>query len=310
MRIAIIITYFGKWPDWIELFLFSCAKNAEIDWYIFTDCEIPSSSSNIHFESVSFDNYCMKVGKKLNLSFFPASPYKLCDLKPFYGYLHEDLIRVYDFWGFGDIDVIWGNIKKFYTDEMLLKYDVLSTHADRLSGHLTILRNTDYFRNLCFSIENWREKLEDQTDFLLDEAALSWLIYPQAKYINKLYSKVIRKILNWRDAWVFYYSILPIVDTIFLNKLRKLYFKEQHTTPILSDDGLTCKHDADVWFYCNGQITNDKTSNEYIYLHFMIFKKNSIRKNYFWKENFYNLPNRPSINDIVVIDKSGIYLKK
>lgn len=42
-KIAIIIPYFGKFPEWIDLFLYSYSQNAklseeiEVDWLIFTD---------------------------------------------------------------------------------------------------------------------------------------------------------------------------------------------------------------------------------------------------------------------------------
>ena len=35
------------------------------------------------------------------------------------GYLLEDQIKVYDFWGFGDLDVIYGNLREYYTDLLL-----------------------------------------------------------------------------------------------------------------------------------------------------------------------------------------------
>lgn len=308
MKIAIIIPYFGEWPVWIDLYFFSCSENQEIDWFFFTDCEIPASySSNLHFIQTSFDTYCRQAGEKLNFRFSPTNPYKLCGLKPFYGFIHQELIAGYDFWGFGDVDIIWGNIKQFYTNKMLGKYDVFSTHADRISGHFTILRNTSYYRELCFKIKDWQSKLQSAEAIALDEAEFSWLVYPEARFINKFYSKLIRRILNWRDAWVFYYNLVTVLNFVLFTRRRRLYFKEQHTTPILSDDGLTCKHDADTWYYFNGKLTNNKTRKEYLYLHFMIYKQNSFRKNYFWTENFYNLPAEISTYKRIIVNKAGIY---
>ncbi len=308
MKIAIIIPYFGEWPVWIDLYFFSCSKNEEIDWFFFTDCEIPATySSNLHFIETSFYDYCQLASERLNIEFYPADPYKLCGLKPFYGYIHQDVIAEYDFWGFGDVDIIWGNIKKFYTDKMFEKYDVFSSHADRVSGHLAILRNTWYYRELCFKIKDWQSKLQHVEAIPLDEADFSWLVYPQSKYINKLYSKILRRLLNWRNAWVFYYTLVPVLNFLLFTSRRRLYFKEQHTTPILSDDGLTCKHDADTWYYYNGELTNNKTNKEYIYLHFMIFKHNLYRKNYYWTDKFYHLPTVINSNKRIIVNKAGFY---
>lgn len=107
-RIAIIIPYFGKWPDWFNLYHYSCSKNAGIDWIFYTDCLIPLQNyNNTFFHSISFKDYCKNVSNKLGIDFYPDSPYKLCGLKPFYGFIHSDILVDYEFWGFGDIDVIW-----------------------------------------------------------------------------------------------------------------------------------------------------------------------------------------------------------
>lgn len=65
-----------------------------------------------------------------------TNPYKLCDFKPAYGYIFEEEISKYDFWGFCDIDLIFGNLSHFINDELLNKFDKLFFH-----GHFCIFRN-------------------------------------------------------------------------------------------------------------------------------------------------------------------------
>lgn len=308
-RIAIIVPYFGRWPEWIDLYLFSCARNSFIDWHFFTDCEPKQQKKNVFFTYLSFEDYCKQVSEKLKIEFKPTSAYKLCDLKVFYGYIHSDILKKYEFWGFGDVDVIWGDIKSFYTNQMLDRYDVFSTHADRLSGHLAILKNNPKYTEMCFKIKNWQQRLTAKNNYALDEIDFSRLLYPESKYIVKIYLKIIRKLFNWRDAWVIYYHLMPVINSMLFLKSRKLYFKEQHTTPILSDDGLTCRHDADTWFYKNGKLTNNKTRQEYPYLHFMIFKKNSFRNDFYWKDNYYSIPIDTDFSKVTVrISKDGFDL--
>ena len=306
--IAIIIPYFGSWPEWIELYFYSCERNNTIDWFFFTDCAIPVNyGSNIHFEDTTFNAYCLNVSSVLGINFNPSSPYKLCGLKPFYGYIHKETLSSYEFWGFGDIDTIWGDLKMFYNNDLLLKYDVFSTHADRLSGHLAILRNTQKYTELGFKIKNWQAKLESQDAIPLDEQEFSWLLYPNSRLISKFYSKIIRKLFIWRDAWVIYYHLMPLINRFNWIKPSKLFFKEQHTTPILGGDGRSFKHDSDEWIYKNGKIINPKNGKEYIYLHFMIYKKNSFRDDYFWKENNYHLTIDYDFSNGVIINTKGIF---
>lgn len=307
-NIVILIPYFGNWPEWIKLYFYSCEQNQFIDWYFFTDCEIPDKFyKNIYFFSTTFDRYCEDISNKLNINFKPKSPYKLCGLKPFYGYIHHEKISNYDFWGFGDVDIIWGDLNSYFQKELLSKYDIFSTHADRISGHLALIRNNSKYNKRCFRINNWKEKLESPEAIPLDEQEFSWELYPQSKIITKIYSKIIRRIFNWRDAWVIYFNIMPIINFIFNIKRKKLYFKEQHTTPILGNDGLSFDHDSHEWAYREGKIINLKNNKEYLYLHFMIFKKNTFRIDYYWKENFYNLPNNYDFSKGVRINTSGFF---
>jgi hypothetical protein len=47
------------------------------------------------------------TGLGLNLS----NPYKLCDYKPLYARIFSELVAPYDYWGWGDLDVLYGDIR-------------------------------------------------------------------------------------------------------------------------------------------------------------------------------------------------------
>ena len=146
--IIIIIPYFGKFPPWINFLIETIRWNADIKWVIFTDCDLPENSApNLEFQKTSFVDYKQKVSDKLGLRFNPKNPYKLCDVRPALGYIHSDLCEEYDFAGFGDLDVVYGNIRSVYTKELLNTYKCLSTHRDHLSGHFFLMRNTQLLFN-------------------------------------------------------------------------------------------------------------------------------------------------------------------
>lgn len=56
--------------------------------------------------------------------------YKLCDFKPTYGLIFSEYIAKYDFWGMGDIDVIYGNIRDFITEDVLNNNDIITVKHD------------------------------------------------------------------------------------------------------------------------------------------------------------------------------------
>lgn len=36
-QIAFIIPYFGKWPEWMDLYLYSCSRQKNIDFIFYTN---------------------------------------------------------------------------------------------------------------------------------------------------------------------------------------------------------------------------------------------------------------------------------
>ena len=149
--IILIIPYFGKWPIWFDAFLTSVAFNSTIHWLCTTDCEIPTNyPQNIKFLPTTLKSLNADINTVLDVK-VPISPKKFCDLKPAYGHLFQDEIKTYDFWGFCDMDIIWGDVRAYMTPQLLQTYDIISSLEDMISGHFTLFKNTEkslkYYRH-------------------------------------------------------------------------------------------------------------------------------------------------------------------
>lgn len=310
--IAIIIPYFGKWPEWIDVFFHSCEQNKTIDFIFFTDCEIKNNlNNNLKFIPISFDRYNEEVSKKLKINFKPKNAYKLCDLKPFYGYIHKDLLENYDFYGFGDLDLFWGDIRSFYTDDILNNYDVVSTHDDRISGHLNLFRNNETNIQIPFKIKDWKKKLEEKKMVTITENYLTRVYFPMFNF-NVIVKKILRRIIG-RERVIYINNIINKRYKKTSNyKKRRLYFKEQYTTPLTYIywlDNTLHDEQPDTWFYENGTVTNKRDiGKNFIYIHFMNFKDGKYRKDgkKIWHTGFYKVKNE-DINKRICINKEGIF---
>lgn len=235
MRIALIIPYFGKWPVWFDLYLYSCSKNPQVDFLFFTDCELPERIyNNTIFHKTDFESYCRRVSECLSINFRPKDPYKLCDLRPFYGIIHQAELQDYDFWGFGDIDLIYGDLNIIVNQRNLEKYDFITTHGGRIGGHFTIVKRNSRYSELCKRIKRWEEKLIDERNHMLDEVDYAYVVYPQLKNIARIYHYAIRPF--GIDEGLFF----NVANKIFCNKLSKRLFQEYYTTPrpTISDEWL------------------------------------------------------------------------
>jgi hypothetical protein len=137
-RVVLIIVYIGKLPDFFEIWLNSCKQNPSIEWLLYTDDHSGFSyPSNVKPIYTTFSEIKQLFQSKYPFTISLDSHVKLCDYKTAYGDIFQEEIKDYDYWGYCDIDVIWGNITHFITRYSLLQYDKACD-----TGHFTLYKNT------------------------------------------------------------------------------------------------------------------------------------------------------------------------
>jgi hypothetical protein len=232
--LVMLCPYFGHWPAWINFFIESCKWNPEVRWRLYTDCGDPENhAENVDVIATTFADYKAFVRTRLGLAFDPPDPYKICDVKPALGRIHEQDIAGYPFFGYGDIDVIYGDLASFYSKQRFANLDVVSAHPERLSGHFAVLRNTPAMRNVFERISGFDAMLQNPKSVGTDEYHLTRVLMSSTTE-------------------------------------RKL-FVERHST-VLSPRGWydgTMDY-PQRWFWRAGHLTTERDPyREFLYLHFM-----------------------------------------
>lgn len=166
---AFIIPYFGQFNNYFQLFLNSCKYNSDYDWIIFTDDKTKYNfPENVIVYYTTFDKIKNYIQKKFSFKLALNYPYKFCDLKPMYGYIFSDYLKSYPFWGHCDVDLLFGNIDEFITDDVRSKYDRIG-----ILGHFTLYKNTNRV-NKAFMLplhgkKRYKEVLTTNENFCFDE---------------------------------------------------------------------------------------------------------------------------------------------
>lgn len=157
-KIAFIIPYFGVFKNYFQLYLNSCGHNADLcDWLIFTDnLDSYVYPENIKVYHFTWEQMRRKIMNKLECATGLGEPYKLCDFRPAYGYIFDEYLRGYEFWGECDCDLIWGKISRFLTDDILNEYDKIFD-----LGHCTIYRNNEKMNRLFMCSLNGRARYKE-----------------------------------------------------------------------------------------------------------------------------------------------------
>ena len=143
-RIVLILPYFGNFPNYFNLWIYTAAANKMIDYLIITDQEFDIQlPENIVIKNLTFEAVQKLVQDKFDFKIKLKNPYKLCDYRPAYGIIFAEYIYKYEFWGHCDPDIIWGDISSFLTNDILDKYDRIYER-----GHLCLYRNTPEINKL------------------------------------------------------------------------------------------------------------------------------------------------------------------
>ena len=145
-KIVLIFPYFGKLPVQYGMWRASAIENPTVDFMFFTDADV-EPAPNIIVHKMKFGDFREIVQSAFDFPIVLDRPYKLCEYKQAYGYILKDFIRDYDFWGYGDVDLVYGDIRHFLTDDILQSYLFFLGE-----GHLSLLRNnqdaTTYFMKI------------------------------------------------------------------------------------------------------------------------------------------------------------------
>ena len=247
-----------------------------------------SKYSNIICHKITFEEYCDNVSKCLKVDFHPEHAYKLCDLRPFYGFIHQDILEQYDFWGYGDNDLIYGNLNVLINENMLNTYDVITTMSERIAGHFSIFRNNEKYRMLGFKCPQWKEHLLSSEHVGFDESDWVRLVLPEKRILTALYKGLFKPFMSY-GKWV------ELTYRLYSNKWNRKFTKEMFTTPIPKN--------GDVWTYDNktGKIIAPD-GRELPYLHFLFFKKTKyLETDKYWKNDFWKIDNVGDCSEITDI---------
>lgn len=131
--------YFGKMPEWFHKY----EKPKGYDFILDVDLE----------------SFKKRVKDKLGID-YPGvyGSGKLHDYRGALGLLYEEEIKGHDFWVTTDFDMVYGDVDKWFTDELLDQYDIISNHDTYVSGPWSMYRNIPLVNEL-FKKGEWKENM-------------------------------------------------------------------------------------------------------------------------------------------------------
>lgn len=232
-KLAIVICYLGKLPWYFDYFLHSCKYNATVHFYIISDDKSYRKSipDNVFIMYRTMEDINAIATEKLGFEINIQSGYKLCDFKPAYGLLFSDILKEYDFWGHGDIDVIYGNIRSFITDDVLNEFDVIAVRHDFLTGYFLLFRNNEKMKMLFTKSKDYKKVFSSEKHYCFDETNFNFNGFENGNHYSQIPSEVesmthvVKKLdeSKYLKAYFDFHVIEGTYGNLYWNKGKLLY---------------------------------------------------------------------------------------
>ena len=166
-KIAFVVVWFGKLPSYFDFWQKTCSYNKSIDFFVFTDQPVRQSYSNVYINKITLEEFRNKASEVLGFSANINSGYKLCDYKVAYGDIFKKYLEQYDYWGYCDIDLAFGDIMSFIKP-------LICNGTDKINqmGHFCLYKNNQAMRTL-YRLDgakwNYKTVYSDDKHYAFDE---------------------------------------------------------------------------------------------------------------------------------------------
>lgn len=272
-----VITEFGTPFSWTQKYIDHVQHLKKHGWYwkIFTPNKynVPVDG-NVEVISMTAEQFALLVTDKLGVTpqmFITSKGVPSIHVTDFYvftGLIFADYLKDVDFWGITNMDIVYGRLDRFITDEMLERVDVwtddVGPEGGRVNGIFSLWRNTELVNNLCFRVPDWKQKMacypcpkcmgegENHTLYGTDEIDMVSIL--QSLYEAKFF----------RYGYPEYYP---------LHSYDRL---QQHYPDVkleIKEDGSLYENFTDVLFPNGLGMFNGKTGKEIAFFHFIRTKE-------------------------------------
>lgn len=163
-----IICWFGILPKCFEIWLKSVERNPQFDFLIITDAEYAKSlPTNVKIKKYSLIRFKEDAEKILKTEISIEKAYRICDFRPMYGLIFKDDINKYEYWGYCDLDLVFGNLENILPQSQILNYEAIFN-----GGHFTLIKNIEKMNTLFMkkgSLFYYKKVVKNNAIYAFDE---------------------------------------------------------------------------------------------------------------------------------------------
>lgn len=158
MKVKLLSFWIGPRPKWWSLFVERMGRFRDVQW----TCVPPVSKGQAEWMNAVG---AARLGTPCAKGPFQA----MCDFRPAYAEMFPEELADCDWWGWLDLDVLVGDLDRWFAELLTDEWDVVSFKPRYLSGCLTLLRNRPEV-NTAFRRGPYKQVLADKAYYCWDES--------------------------------------------------------------------------------------------------------------------------------------------
>lgn len=150
-----------------------------MDVLLFTNFDLGEVPDNVKVIEAAMHDIYDQAEQTYGIQFGNRFPYKLCDLKSFYSEIFREELEPYEFWGYGDCDVAYGELPCFGEFDLYCgcheRHDMDMVKSETplgrwfVPGHFVMMRNNEAGRSIMEHLPTGRKLLADGVNRYIDE---------------------------------------------------------------------------------------------------------------------------------------------
>lgn len=146
IRKLLIAPWFGPLPSWFTLWSQNIARLTPHGYDLHVTTDRIDFNQRVK-QTLGIENAIQDDGRKA------------CDYRCAFGLIYADLTEGYEFWGTTDLDMVYGRVEQWVTDDFLNAIDLHSNHPTYVSGPWSLYRNIDDVNTLFQRHDDWHGHL-------------------------------------------------------------------------------------------------------------------------------------------------------
>jgi len=173
-KALLILPFSGPFGPWLPLYLHSLANQHTLDLLLLSDTVPPELPSNVRHVPMTFDDIRERANARLKTPVRLHRGRNICDLRPAFGLVFEEFTQGYEYWAFGDEDVLYGDLDRMLAPHLDGTADLVFPALNGKSGHLTIVKNHPRTNELAMNDPVYKDVLNSQEHWAYDETSWRW----------------------------------------------------------------------------------------------------------------------------------------